>query len=422
MKRAERVFGGEKYRWVIFGACWIMVMVCLGFMSTSRSLYLAPVTESLHIPRSVYSLAEVFRYAATAIINFFFGKIIVWLHTRRMIALGFVSLILSAVCYSLADGAVLLCLAGTFLGIGLAGTTTARIGYVVEQWFDRKKGTVMGLILAANGFGGAAASQLLSPVTYNEMRGGWRKAYVITAILMAAVGILIVLLIRDRAEKAGSHPAQQAAEAENGPKEWAGLSLEEAKKTGYFWPALACTLLTGMMLQSLSGIASAHMKDSELDIRTVSLALSVFSLGIAFTKPLTGVIFDGIGLRRTMLICSGSGMAAAFLLGAMTDSPAMALTYSLFAAFAMPLETILLPLIALEMFGRKDYSRIMGIFASVSVTGYAFGSPILNLIYDLSGSYRKALFCLGVMMFLITITMQILIGKAEKKKCSYKNK
>ena len=71
------------------------------------------------------------------------------------------------------------------------------------------------------------------------------------------------------------------------------------------------------------------------------------------------------------------------------------------------------------MFGGKDYSKIMGIFTSVSVMGYAFGSPVLNLIYDLSGSYRKALFCLGVMMFFIMISMQMLIGKAEKEKQNY---
>lgn len=113
-----------------------------------------------------------------------------------MISLGFLSLIASCLLYSLADSVYLFYLGGCLLGLGLAWTTTTLVGYLVDRWFAERKGTVMGIILAANGLGGAAASQIISPLIYGSRADGWRSAYRLTALLLAAVGVLVVLFIR----------------------------------------------------------------------------------------------------------------------------------------------------------------------------------------------------------------------------------
>lgn len=44
----------QRYRWVIVAASFLMVFVCLGFCSSSKSLYLAAITEALGIKRSLF--------------------------------------------------------------------------------------------------------------------------------------------------------------------------------------------------------------------------------------------------------------------------------------------------------------------------------------------------------------------------------
>lgn len=51
MKHTE--ISPQRYRWVIVAASFLMVFVCLGFCSSSKSLYLAAITEALGIKRSL---------------------------------------------------------------------------------------------------------------------------------------------------------------------------------------------------------------------------------------------------------------------------------------------------------------------------------------------------------------------------------
>ena len=65
----------QRYRWVIVAASFLMVFVCLGFCSSSKSLYLAAITEALGIKRSLFSINDSCRYIATAVVNLFFGAL-----------------------------------------------------------------------------------------------------------------------------------------------------------------------------------------------------------------------------------------------------------------------------------------------------------------------------------------------------------
>lgn len=47
------------YKWVIIGANFLMIFTVLGFCSSSRSLYVAAITEALAMPRSIFPSAIV---------------------------------------------------------------------------------------------------------------------------------------------------------------------------------------------------------------------------------------------------------------------------------------------------------------------------------------------------------------------------
>ena len=85
----------QRYRWVIVAASFLMVFVCLGFCSSSKSLYLAAITEALGIKRSLFSINDSCRYIATAVVNLFFGTLCARFGRKRLIAAGFACLIAS---------------------------------------------------------------------------------------------------------------------------------------------------------------------------------------------------------------------------------------------------------------------------------------------------------------------------------------
>lgn len=408
-KKSPRFF----YGWVVFALCFLMIFCVLGFCSSTKSLYLAPITEDLGVSRSLYSIADSCRYVTTAVVNLFFGFLILRLKPRRMAAAGFIALVAFALVNSTAKSVGTFYLGGVLLGLGLAWTSTTLVGYVVERWFTRSKGTIMGIILAANGLGAAVASQIVSPII-NASAGGWRSAYRLAALIVAACGLLVVAFLRNDPEDVGQQPLglEKAAKAKRG-NSWKGMEFSEAKKHGYFYLAALCIFLTGMILQSATGVSSAHMKDCGIDPAFIATALSAHSVALALAKMYTGFSFDRFGLRVTLLVCYVFTVAAMVIL-AFVSNNAMAMAYSVISSFALPLETIMVPLIAMDLFGQKAYARMMGLFVSFNTAGYALGAPLINVMFDLTGSYRSILLILAGLGLIVAALMMVCITQAHR--------
>ena len=409
------------YGWFIFAVCFLMVFTALGFGSGPKGLYLAAITEDLGISRGLFSMNDSARYIATAVTNFFFGFLVVKFGARKLVACGFISLIASMLIYSFANDVAMFVVGGFLLGLGLAWTTTTMVGYLVEKWFASNKGTIMGIALAASGLGGALSSQVVNAMIYSESTG-WRFSYRITALILAVVGVIAVLVIRNCPADMGLEPMGERFTQKKKKKKaqyWDGITLKEAMKKPYFYVALLCIYLTGMALQSINGVSSAHMKDSGIDTDSIANLLSLMSLVLMASKMSAGFSYDRFGLRATLLICVSCGVVAISCL-AMVSNTLMAAIYSVIIPFALPLETIMLPLIAMDLFGQKSYSKIMGIFVSVNTFGYATGAPIMNLMYDLTGTYRPTMLVMAGTLAVVGATMQFVITAARKARTTEK--
>lgn len=413
--KSGRIF----YGWYIFAICFLMVFFALGFTSTPRSLLLTAITEDLGISRSLYSLSDSVRFITKAVVDAMFGALIAKFGARKLIACGFSCLIGAVLVYSFATNVVMFYFGGFLLGIGLAWTTTTIVGHLVENWFSGNKGTIMGIILAANGLGGAAATQLINKMIYLDTEtAGWRLSYRLVAIGMAIVAVITLLVVRNRPEEMGLKPLaivhKKTKRNKTISRQWDGISFDEAKRKPYFYICCICIFLTGMVLQSIYGISSAHMKDCNVDPSVIANVLSISSLLLMVSKMSTGFVFDKFGLRFTMLMCSGCAVLAIICL-AFVSGTATAYLYTIFSAFALPLETIMLPLISKDLFGSRSYSKIMGLFVAINTFGYAVGVPLMNLSFDIIGTYRPMMMVMCVVMTIVAVVMQVIITVAHKE-------
>ena len=407
--------GRFNYSWVIVALCFLMVFVALGFCSTNKGLYLAPITEALQIHRSLFAFGDSIRYISTAIVNVFFGTLLARFGNKKLILAGFVSLILCMLCYSLSTTVVGFYIGSAFLGIGLSWTTTSMVGSVVNKWCRSYKGTIMGAILAANGIGGALAAQIVAPIIYGSTFG-YRTAYRLVMVILAVTAAVILVLFREN-PPAEAAQAAAAAEKKKRGENWTGMDYRSALRQPFFYAAALCIFLTGLVLQSVTTVAAAHMRDVGLDAAYVATVVSVHSLTLAAFKFLTGFLYDRFGLRFTATLCNAAGVIAMILLASVTPSPAgrtLAMCYSVISSVAIPLETIMLPLYTAGMFGQKSYSRILGLIVSINTAGYAVGAPLINTVFDLTGTYRPALFVCGGIMLFVTVTLQFVLNAANR--------
>lgn len=434
------------YKWIILAVCFMMVFVCLGFCSSTKSLYHNVISNALNIERTLLSFGDSARFIASAVINLFFGTLLYKYGVRKMTAFGFVTLIVSTLIYAFAVeiatallplvqgiwGAevttkpiilTIFYIAGALLGVGLSFTTTTMASTMLRRWFNKDIGKYTGIVFSANGVGGALAGQVLCNIIESETGFtffgkhfmGYQTAYILTGIILLVFGIFVVALLKDPSDG----PALPAGKKKARGATWSGVDIDTAKRSSYFYITIIVVFLTGFCLQGIYTTYKAHMSDIGMDKNYVYTLFSCFSLILTATKILVGFIYDRFYLKAVMLVCMGSAVIAFISLAAMVPGAlgnVLGVVFAVLFALALPLETLVIPLIANDLFGSKNYDRFLGLLLAANYSGYALGSPFIDLFHDFGGSYRPGLFLLSGIM----VTALVLILFAIKKAYAFK--
>lgn len=406
-----------EYKWVIMVVSFLMVFTCLGFCSSNKSLYLAAITEALDIDRGLFAINDTFRFGISALVNFFFGALMAKFGVRKLVAFGFCCLIGSILTYANASHILVFYVGGSLLGIGLAFTTTAMASILVKRWFTGKNGTVLGVVLAANGLGGALAAQIVDPII-SAHAFGYRDAYNLVAIILAVVGTITVIFLREKPKgHEGELVVKNSKKARGGG--WIGMDFGTAKKKAFFIPSCIGIFLTGMVLSGVNGVGGAHLKDVGLSdfVKTV---LSVHSLVLLGSKTLAGILYDKKGLRWTLNLCMGMGAFSTAVLAIVDPSPAgmvLAMVWGVTSSLALPMETIGVSLVTSDLYGNKAFDKMLGIMLALNHLGYAVGSIVMNTFYEISGgTYFYVMLAMGGILLAVTVMYQFIITAAHKER------
>jgi MFS family permease len=380
------------------------------------------ITKTLNIPRMQFAFNDSCRFISSAIINLFFGTLIYKHGVKKLTAFGFIMLIASMLTYAFAQNIFVFCLGGAFLGIGLTFTTTTMASSVIRRWFNKDIGRYTGLVLAANGVGGAVATQILSPIIESQTpimgKPGYQISYLLVAAILFVLGIIVVIFLRERPKGAAIEPMAVAKKKARGSS-WVGIDFKTAKTRPYFYIVVLIVFLTGFSMQGIAGIYKAHMRDVGLDNMLVTNIISVYSLVFTAAKILVGVIYDKYNLRKVMLVCQGSAIVSYLILAFIAPTTSGAILGFVFAAafaFAMPLETLVIPLITNELFGNANYDKILGFLIAANYAGYAVGAPTVNLTFDQFGTYKPILLVLSAVMLCSCVVFQFVITVSSKDK------
>lgn len=409
------------YKWVIAFTMFLMIFIGLGFCSSAKNIYIAPITNALGFSRSAFSISDSLRYAVVSIVNIFFASIIKKFGTKKMIGVGCIFLILYAILYAISNTLLGFYIGGIFLGLGVTFTSTAMVGVVINRWFSKNKGTVLGVVLASNGIGAAIAVQIFTPIIYKDNNPfGYRNSYFLLAGIIAVLTIIIMALYKENAPKMEIDHSDKKESNKKIADEWKGLEYKTLLKRPYFYLIIVAILFGA--LTSAGVIVTPYLSDVGLDSEFVASTTSIMLVTLALAKIAVGFIYDKCGVMTSVNICYIAGIVSNLTLFFISNTPGgkfFAILQGVLSSIATPIQTVMLPILALAIFGQNNYDRVLGLLVTVTAVGQALCGPVVNLSFDLLGSYEISfiLSTVASVVILIVINYAMIASKKEKEIC-----
>ena len=406
------------YKWVILAVCFLMEFLCLGFCSSNVGLYTVPVTQALEIDRLAYSYWSSIRYAVQVMVALFFGSLINRFGIKKMVFIGLCAMIAATALRAFGTGLLHFYIAGALHGLGIVFVGGTMAGTIVRRWFHQNVGTYTGIVMSANGIGGAIAAQIITPIINNGETFGYRKAYLLSAIIALAISVFILIFLRENSAEGTPVEAGKKKKAPRGAL-WAGIAYEEVKRKAYFYIAAVLVFLTGISLQSIGSISIVYMTDLGMSSTFIAATATVSSLALTVSKMAVGTAYDKWGLRTALLMCQFAALGMFVLKGLLTNTAlgmVMAMTATVFSSIALPLETVIIPLMTNDLFGTASYTKVLGIFMAMNSLGLCLGSPIGELFRKIAGDYRPCFWFFTVVMVIVILAFQFVLRAANKQK------
>lgn len=393
---------GIYYGWWIVLATFCTLFVCAGIGFFSFPVFLKFIEADMHWGRdslskavAISALAAGFSTPAVGYVVDRFGPRAVMMPGAAVLSISFVFLSRINTIYQL----YMLFLA---IGIGMAAATILPCQTLVSRWFETKRGRAMGIVTVANGLGG----MVWMPVSNSLIEAvGWRNAYEILGIIIAAVSLpLIWFIIRSSPRSMGlavdgeprlSPEAGASAMEKRIPAgEEQGYTIREGLGTTSFWLIFCAMFLVVFATSGFTLHVVAFLSDSGLSsggaaaVWSATLGVSIggrFLFGFLSEKHQKRYFASVADVSRTLSLLL-------LMLFALQMAPRAAAVVQLVIVYglAQGCGAVINPLLVSETFGVKAFGKLMGLLGIPYTIGMALGPWLGGHLFVSRSNYNVA--------------------------------
>ena len=399
----------KHYHWMITALILLEMAVYGGIVNNLLPLYLIPVTEELGISRGSFSLGMSIHSFLSFFSTFFSGVVLLKFGYRKLVAAALAVMALGLAVLGGSGSLAVLVLGATLMGLGEGFCSTAPASRMVNAWFRRCQGMVLGLVTAATGLGGSLFSVILARVIDAS---GWRKGYLLSALVALLTGVLLLLLIRNRPADMDLRPFGEGSSHGKKPKKetrdhWAGYEARDIYRKPTFYLMILVVFLSCCCTYVAFSVVVPHLQDCGMTAQEAARVQSVMLLALAAAKFICGALSDVLGAKAINLICMIATVVGLVLFAEVGGMP-MAMAAAVVYSVSLVLTTITVPLLSSSLFGYHAQGSIIGIFMALVPAASVITNPIVNSVYDRIGSYRP-IFRVGALVSLAVTGLMLLL-------------
>jgi len=301
------------------------------------------------------------------------------------------------------------------VGVGMAATGMVPATVVVSNWFEKRRGTAIGIMSAGIGAGGFVLSPLIG--AYLIPNFGWRVSYLALALITWLIIPLVLVVIRTKPADMGLYPdgkQQTEAVTQASPPAAEGLTLKMALATSSFWLIAASFLANGFSEVGLLQNQVPYLVDVGFPLATAATAYGIVGLCSLIGKFGFGWLCDRIQAKYACAIGFGVQLVGIIIL--MNVRPAAPATllwlYAVVIGFGVGSWLPAMSMLISTNFGLVAYGAIFGMVTLTQSVGAATGPLMAASIHDVTGSYQWP-FIIFLSLFAVAIPTVLAVRRPE---------
>lgn len=414
---------GSNYAWAIAIACIAFYAVPLGFMANHAGLFLTPVINEFGWSQTEASLYMSIQPWVAAICTPIAGKLLSKYNPRWIMTGAAAVFSLSSLACAWFTAPWQWHLYGVLYGASAAFWMYIATPTMVNRWFAKSNGTVLGVIGVVCSLLGA----IMSPIVGGWITAyGWQTARIICGIITAVLSIgLTAALLRESPEKMGVLPwgygetseakAKAASKWEVGPED--GCMQKQAMKSPALWGLI---LMAGLFVISASFIQQvARYANVNAAFGAEAAAIGAMAVSIAMYASIAGKfglgwIADHFGAKVSGITAGVLGLAGAAVIMVSGGSVMMFYLGVAFFGFGYAALNIVPPMTCRQAFGQKDYANIFAIVATGLNVFSGFSALIYATLFDVTGGYQAAMVMM-IVFYAVIIVLSLSIVPLGRK-------
>lgn len=404
------------YGWYIVAACFMLCFLFAGAGFYSFSIFIKPIETEFGWDRSAIALTMSIYLIVGGLMGPVFGKLVQQYGPKKVMN---VCAVCAGACFMLVSltsslwyfYTVYALLAMSVCGIGVIPSSS-----LLANWFDKRRGTAMGISMVGISAGGL----LLAPcVAMVSAAFGWKAAFLGIGFLVWAIALPVIGFIIK------NHPSEMRLLPDGKPEQTETKEMPTRTEVGidYGWPAKVvfrrspfwCIFASFFLAPFAQMGVLQHQVPLIMDTGTTE-AMAATILGVTagiggLGKLSFGRISESWPFRYVVLLCFGlQAMAIVILL---TSQSVLAVwLYATIFGFAMGGVVVLMPLVVGHFWGLISYGVLLGVIWVANSLGGSLGTYVSGLIYDHWGDYNYALY-LFTTAYVLAIIIFFIAGKPK---------
>jgi MFS family permease len=416
---AEKIF----YGWWIVAACFILLFCFGGAGFYSFSIFIKPFQEYLKCTRSQVALAGAIFLITNGLSQPLYGRLCQKLGPKKVIISGCVTCGISFFLVTLVKSLGALYLVYAIFSLTISAITFVPVSSLLSTWFERRRGTAIGLAYIGISVGGLVMSPIIGSVI---SKFGLQWTFIILGILMWALALPVALfVIKDNPGELGLFPDGDAPlttlskdthkiEAVHKSTLEDGWPLGRALKTVQFWAIVMSFCLVSVGYMGVLQHQVPLISEKGIPYTFATVVLGIVSAMGGFGKFGLARLTESIPFKWVMLLCFSLQIIGLTLLLYMHNMTLLSL-YAIFFGFGMGGVIVLQPLAISRYFGLASFGMLLGVCQLFHSLGASMGAVLSGLLYDHFHNYQMALM-VYILLYFVAIAAVLIAGKPKRYK------